>query len=239
MSKKRTLSAALVAALASGAELSPELKAQHEADLATEATEAAAAAAAALAAKTGEETEEQKTARLAAEAAAATAAAAKTEGETDEQKKARVDAETAAAAAAKKPAGTNALVDHLKSELATEREALTALRVKHTAAESELASAKADITNLSKIARDATTRLCLALNAEAIGLDALTPSQLCAYHADADAKFKTKFKVGATASTGAEVDNGGKGTKTEASEAVDADLTQARVRATSMGGNKK
>lgn len=201
MSKKQ-LTPGLLAALASGASLSAELGAGHEEhDAALNAVE----------------TDEAKAIRLSAEVAAAASNGAVTE--TDEVKAARLAAEasaTLAAAAVIKPGVVelpeSSLLTHLKTELVTERSNSLALTLQLNTLTSEAAVLKADMPSLLSIVREATARLCIPLNVTPVALETLSAASLCDYFTKLNTEFKTKFNIGATARTGAEVDNDGAGT---------------------------
>lgn len=223
----RKLSPGLAAALALGATVSPELQAAaDEHDSAATAAAAATKAAPVVAAVTPA----TAAAPAVTEAAAVVAAPAVTEAPAAAT---NAPAETTATLAAADTSGQNALVAHLKDEATAARNALTALTLKHTQVEASLASIQGDVTLLLPVVQESAKRLCVALNVDPVGIDAMTAAQLATYFGKLDGQFKSKFKVGAQADTGGRVEEPAR--TTAASNDSATDIQAARVRAATVG----
>lgn len=188
MHKKSVLSAAAIAAIASGAPLlAVENQAEAEQDN-KEQLDAAAVAAALAAAAGAAKTPEQ----LAADAAAIVTATA--------------EAATAAAAAAAATTAESELVKFLRTELATAQANLTANAVKIAGMEASVASAATTQPKLLEIARGAVKKMRIALGASGDGADVMSAEEVITAHAETSATFAKKFVVGGAAATSASAD---------------------------------
>lgn len=195
MLKKTTLSAAAIAAIASGAPLPAATNLAAADTTGTEQPDAAAVAAAAALAAAGGTTKTPE--KIAAEAAAAAAAAETTAA-----------AATAAAAAA--ATAESELVKYLRSELATAQATITANAIKISTLEASSTGMAATHPKLLEIARSAVKKMRIALGASGDGADVMTAEEAITAHADTSATFAKKFVVGgaaATSSSGEEAPN--------------------------------
>lgn len=193
MHKKSVLSAAAIAAIASGAPLlavenqaEAEQGNKEQLDAAAVAAALAAAGAAAGAAKTPEQLAADAAAIVTATAEAATA--------------------TAAAAAAAATTVESELVKFLRTELATAQANLTANAVKIAGMEASVASAATTQPKLLEIARGAVKKMRIALGASGDGADVMSAEEVITAHAETSATFAKKFVVGGAAATSASAD---------------------------------
>ena len=183
MLKKTTLSAAAIAAIASGAPLPAATNLAAADTTGTEQPDAAAvAAAAALAAAGG-------TTKTPEEIAAAEAAAAE------------VTAAAATAAAAAAATAESELVKYLRSELVTAQATITANAIKISTLEASSTSLAATHPKLLEIARGAVKKMRIALGASGDGADVMSAEEAITAHADTSATFAKKFVVGGAAAT--------------------------------------
>jgi hypothetical protein len=174
MPKQKVLSAALAAALASGATVTPELQAQADTDNEDHGTT-----------DTPAETETQ-------------AAAATTENQDEPTQAAAAAAATTAAVDPPQNDNSVALVAHLKSELSDLRAAQTTLTVENATIKRENETLKATSAGLTTIVRTAAKRLCVALNASAVQCEALEGAALCDLFNKMNTEFEKQYKTGAT-----------------------------------------
>jgi len=181
MLKKTTLSAAAIAAIASGAPLPADTNLAAADTTGGEQLDAAAVAAAAALAAGAAKTPEQIAAD---EAAAATAAAA-----------------TAAAAAGTAATAESELVKFLRTELSTAQATITANAIKISTLEAASTGMAATHPKLLEIARGAVKKMRVALGASGDGADVMSAEEAITAHAETSATFAKKFVVGGAAAT--------------------------------------
>lgn len=153
----------------------------------------------------------------------ASVAAAAAEAET----KAKADADALAAeAAAAEGAKPDAVVSMLQTQLATAQSQIVALSVDLKVAQDAAQASKDSAERMRPIARQAVGNLRVALGGVAAGVDALADDALLAEHANLAAQFTTKFKVGGVAAVSSSA-----ATEKATGDAVDS-VRMARIRAT-------
>lgn len=184
---KKTLSAEVIAAIASGAVVEASAAQETAETTANDAAAAAATAAAAAAAETPDPA--AVAAAAAAAAAAATAAAA-----------ASTDA-TAAAAAAVTAEGE--LVKFLRSEIVTKDATILANGIELARLNADAAMTKDTQPKLLEIARTAVDKMKIALGGSAGAAATMTAVEVIAAHAETSKVFGEKFVVGGAAATSA------------------------------------
>jgi len=177
--KKRTLSAELAAAIASGAAIPENLPVAQEDDKPAEQSAAS---------PTIVETDKPVTTDVVTEAPAADKPAEPADG-------IKKGVEPAAA--------DNALVAFLRGELATANEKLTANAVELAQLRAQVATVADTQPKLLEIARGAVAKMQVALGGNGAAAATMSAIDVIAAHAETSATFAEKFIVGGAASTSA------------------------------------